>query len=205
MDAKTDTVKKRRKQIFVAAVKVIADKGFHNATIKEIAYEADLGKGTIYQYIKKKEDLVLLIAEEGVSLLSEKIEEVSASLDSPEQKLQRIIDIQLSLIQKHSMLAKTMAVEVEHIKTEDRARIEKIYVENFLKVIKDSIEDVLPGGCFAEEDAMILADILIAMCFLWSHSDFIQRHAGDIETYKRILSHLFLYGLTRKEKENGCG
>jgi AcrR family transcriptional regulator len=201
MDKKTDVVKKRRKQIFEAAVKVIADKGFHNATIKEIAHEAGLGKGTIYQYIRKKEDLILLIAEEGVSLLSEKIEDVSASLDSPEQKIQRIIDIKLNLIQENTTLAKAMVFEVESIKNEDFARIEEIYVENFLKVIKATIEDVLPGSCFVAEDAMILADILIAMCFLWAQSDMLKKHASNIETYKKVLSNLFLYGLTQKGKD----
>ncbi|HOX27865.1 MAG TPA: TetR/AcrR family transcriptional regulator [bacterium] len=204
MSTKNEITAKRRKQIFEAAVKVMADKGFHDSTIKEIAREAGLGKGTIYQYIRKKEDLVTLIAEEGVLLLSQKIEEVSASADFPEQKLQSIIDVMLRLIQEHALLAKTMAVEIERFKSEDIGRIKDLFSQNILNAFASRIEEVMPGGYFAEGDALVLSDILVAMCFLWAHSDYVKKHAGDIESYKNILSNLFLYGLTRK-KETGNG
>ncbi len=202
MVAKTDIISNRRKQIFKAAVRVIAEKGFHNATINEIAAEAGLGKGTIYQYIKKKEDLITLIAEQGILLMSEKIKEADLPSSTPKQKLQRIIDILLGLAQEHSMLAKTMAIEIERFRSEELLRIEEIFVENFLSAIKVDIENMLPDGGFSTEDTMILSNILLAMCFLWAHSELLRKQAGDISTYNRVLTDLFLFGLSRKNQES---
>ncbi len=51
----------RRQQILEAAIQVFAEKGFHRATIKEIARAADLADGTIYNYFENKTDLLLQI------------------------------------------------------------------------------------------------------------------------------------------------
>jgi len=47
----------KMEQILEAAIKVFACKGFHNAKIEEIAIEAGIGKGTVYEYFRSKQDL----------------------------------------------------------------------------------------------------------------------------------------------------
>lgn len=49
----------RRKQILDAATQVFADKGFHRATIKDIARVAGIADGTIYTYFASKTDVLL--------------------------------------------------------------------------------------------------------------------------------------------------
>jgi AcrR family transcriptional regulator len=53
----------RREQILEAAVRVFARRGFGNATVAEIAEEADVAAGTIYNYFENKEDLFMSIPE----------------------------------------------------------------------------------------------------------------------------------------------
>ncbi len=53
----------RRNQILDAAVTVFARKGFHPTTIKDIAREAGIADGTIYNYFKNKTALILGIFE----------------------------------------------------------------------------------------------------------------------------------------------
>ena len=48
---------RRRQQILVAARKVISHKGMGDATIEEIAEEAEMSSGTIYYYFRSKEEL----------------------------------------------------------------------------------------------------------------------------------------------------
>ncbi|WP_054033605.1 TetR/AcrR family transcriptional regulator [Desulfatitalea tepidiphila] len=52
----------RRNQIIVAARRVFHEKGFTNATIKNIANEAELGFGTLYLYFKNKEELFVALS-----------------------------------------------------------------------------------------------------------------------------------------------
>ena len=49
----------RRKQILDAATKVFAEKGFHRATIKDIARVAGIADGTIYTYFASKTEVLL--------------------------------------------------------------------------------------------------------------------------------------------------
>src|SRR6266567_4786272 len=49
----------RRKQILDAATQVFAEKGFHRATIKDIARVAGIADGTIYTYFASKTDVLL--------------------------------------------------------------------------------------------------------------------------------------------------
>ncbi|HEV8354532.1 MAG TPA: TetR/AcrR family transcriptional regulator [bacterium] len=51
----------RRTQILEAASKVFARRGFHRATIAEIAKTARLSEGSIYNYFRSKEDLLVNI------------------------------------------------------------------------------------------------------------------------------------------------
>ena len=51
----------RRNQILDAATTVFAEKGFHRATIKEIARQAGIADGTIYTYFASKTEVLLAI------------------------------------------------------------------------------------------------------------------------------------------------
>src|SRR5215471_6042730 len=53
----------RRNQILDAATKVFAKKGFHSTTIKDIAREAGIADGTIYNYFENKMALMLGILD----------------------------------------------------------------------------------------------------------------------------------------------
>ena len=54
----------RKEQILKAAEKVFAKKGFHEATISEVAREAGLSDATIYEYFSTKEELLFSIPRE---------------------------------------------------------------------------------------------------------------------------------------------
>ena len=61
-----------RQEIMDAAIKVFAEKGFHAATLEEIAQEAEFSKGALYLYFSNKEDLmysILYDAFKGLSVL----------------------------------------------------------------------------------------------------------------------------------------
>src|SRR3989337_4485702 len=51
----------RRTQILDAAVRVFARRGFDRATIKDIARSAGLSEGSIYNYFRSKEELLVHI------------------------------------------------------------------------------------------------------------------------------------------------
>lgn len=63
---------KTRLNVIKAAEKLIAEKGFENVTIDDIAKEAGVAKGTFYTYFKRKEDVVIEIAKTNYREIEEK-------------------------------------------------------------------------------------------------------------------------------------
>jgi TetR/AcrR family transcriptional regulator, fatty acid metabolism regulator protein len=53
----------RRTQILEAATRIFAKKGYHRATTKDIAREAEIAEGTIYLYFKNKSELLIGLME----------------------------------------------------------------------------------------------------------------------------------------------
>ncbi len=66
----------RKELIIDAAEEVIRRNGFENATMDEIAKEAEVGKGTLYLYFKNKASIYLAISERGSKLLNQKLGKV---------------------------------------------------------------------------------------------------------------------------------
>ena len=54
---------KRRDQIVEAAAQVFAQKGYSGAVVADIAIQANIGKGTVYEYFNSKEDLFFAVFE----------------------------------------------------------------------------------------------------------------------------------------------
>jgi AcrR family transcriptional regulator len=48
-----------RKRLLGTAIRLMTEKGFEALTVEEIATAADVGKGTIYNYFRTKEDIVV--------------------------------------------------------------------------------------------------------------------------------------------------
>ena len=59
----SELVEKRRRQIIDAAVGLFINKGFHQTTTREIARAAGFSIGTLYEYIKSKEDVLYLVCD----------------------------------------------------------------------------------------------------------------------------------------------
>ena len=57
----------REERILEAAAAVFARKGFHQATIREIAEHADVADGTIYNYYSDKQDLLVAITRQVIA------------------------------------------------------------------------------------------------------------------------------------------
>lgn len=87
----------RRKQLMQGAVKLFKEKGFHRTTTREIAKEAGFSIGTLYEYIRTKEDILYLICDsiyiEVHNRLAELISESSIEgLKSSIQQYYKLID-----------------------------------------------------------------------------------------------------------------
>jgi TetR/AcrR family fatty acid metabolism transcriptional regulator len=104
----------KRERILEAAVRVLARKGFHATRVSEVAKAAGVADGTIYLYFDSKDALL-------VSLFEDRVERLLAFLDAElpraaaaSDKLRRIIELQLGLLESERDLAEVLTVILRH-------------------------------------------------------------------------------------------
>lgn len=69
-------IEKRRDQMINGAVKLFIDKGFHRTTTREIARAAGFSIGTLYEYIRTKEDVLYLVCDRIYDQVKERLQQV---------------------------------------------------------------------------------------------------------------------------------
>ena len=67
-------VKKRRNQMIKGAVILFKEKGYHRTTTREIAKASGFSIGTLYEYIRTKEDVLYLVVDSIYDEVKEKLE-----------------------------------------------------------------------------------------------------------------------------------
>lgn len=92
---KNDTLNKYDR-ILLAAEQVMADEGFTKAKISTIARESAVSDGTVYEYFKSKEDLLLSIPAKRLRDHMERLSE-TFEMRTPLKRLQHLIRMHFSL------------------------------------------------------------------------------------------------------------
>lgn len=70
-------IEKRRLQMIRAGVTLFKQKGFHRTTTREIAKEAGFSIGTLYEYIRTKEDVLYLVCDSIYHEVHNKLSQIS--------------------------------------------------------------------------------------------------------------------------------
>jgi|SRR5216684_2258245 TetR/AcrR family fatty acid metabolism transcriptional regulator len=129
----------KRARIMDAAIKVFAERGFHTATVAEIARGAGVADGTIYLYFKSKDDLLLRLFDEKMTELLEAARLALADEKTAPARLRRFIQLHLSLVEKNPELASVLIVELrqsaQFLKAADRNKLAS-YVDLIAEVVR---------------------------------------------------------------------
>ena len=89
--AKPATTGDRRVEILKSAAAAFRRRGYHGASVDEIASALEMTKGNLYYYFKNKEDILFACHEYSLNLLLPLMAEVQADDASPAAKLRRLV------------------------------------------------------------------------------------------------------------------
>jgi TetR/AcrR family fatty acid metabolism transcriptional regulator len=108
--ARTARTGDKRERILDAAVRVFAKKGFHATRVSEVAKAAGVADGTIYLYFQSKDDLLVSLFEHRIERLLTYMDTELPRVASATYKLQRVIELQLGLLEGERDLAEVVTV-----------------------------------------------------------------------------------------------
>lgn len=105
----------RTSGILEAARKVFAEKGFHEATVDDIAEAAGVAKGTVYLYYESKRDVYFAALKFGIAeMYSSLLQEVQKT-STPEEKLRALIAAKLAYFDENRDFFKIYYSELGNI------------------------------------------------------------------------------------------
>lgn len=100
--------KDKEETILNAAFEVFRENGFSNASVKDIAVKAGLGKGTLYEYFQNKEDLFINVVQAKASSFFEEVNRRMTAKIELQDKLNEIIKITQETVKEIDFFFKFM-------------------------------------------------------------------------------------------------
>ena len=146
-------------RILDAAIDVIAENGFFNARISDIAQRAGVADGTVYLYFKNKDHILRAAIDSGFASFFESVHRITAGPASCRVKLESIARLHLEALSARRNLAILMQTEVRQ-----SARFVSEYSHQHIVRYLNLVRDIVREGQGTGEIAAALPDRLIAHC-----------------------------------------
>lgn len=165
----SSTAVDRRRQIFEGAGRVLTEKGYAGATIREIAAAAGMPVPTMYQYIERKEDILLFIYESFMADYTTELRHAVNAATTMDAKLDAAIHETLANFDRNNAYIKLMFQETRALKPDAR---EKVYAldARYISVWREILEGIVPpsgapGG--SGNQAELFANFIYFLCTVW--------------------------------------
>lgn len=155
----------KRIKIIEAAVRVFARMGFANTKMLNIAQAAGIGKGTIYEYFKSKDELFIAAFNAFVKEMDRLISRRVIRIEDPEQKMRAYFDGWTDLLETDFMEFAEICLDMwaEGMRKERAGTstlLNDMYREYRTLIIK-ILEDGIRQGRFKPINTTITASIII--------------------------------------------
>jgi AcrR family transcriptional regulator len=187
-------VELRREQIVRAATKLVTRQGFAKTVIREIAEEAGMSVGLVYEYVRKKEDILFLILEHGSTIWRMGLADAVGGEDKPVVRLQRGVQF---LVQAASQYPDEVLVWYRESGglSEDglsmAKKAESELVEMLEIVVREAIDD---GSLQADCDPPFIATMVVLSAHAWVLKGYLLHQHLSGEAYAARLTESFLGG-----------
>lgn len=154
----------RREEILKNARKVFAEKGYEKTNLADISKECGVGRTTLYQYFKNKEEIFYYTAIDAFEQIQAKVESI-------------VEDENIGFIEKLKKLVFELTTESEYnfifvllvevwviLKRENNERMEKInqYHNELINTINELISDGVKANEIKTVDSESMANILFS-------------------------------------------
>jgi AcrR family transcriptional regulator len=182
-----------RDEILVAAAQVFRQKGFHGASMADIAEAVNLQKASLYHHVASKQELLVELLDRALEMLSEGMNAVVAQNVPAAEKLRLAmrsylqvmtsnLDVTAVLLMEHRSL--TDELHARHIPTRDR----------FEEMWRDLVREGVASGVFACSDVPMTVRGLLGV-LNWTITWYRPNGSLSPEQIADQFSEMFLMGI----------
>jgi AcrR family transcriptional regulator len=182
-----------RLEILQAAAAIFQEKGYHAASMQDIAEAVDLQKGSLYHHVSGKQEILLALLDSALEMIIDRLTVVAESPAAPEEKFRAGVRTYLGFLTEYRALSSVLLLEHRSLDSKlqkkhipHRDQVEELW----LCILEEGIE----AGIFHPEETDLIVRALLGVLnwtITWYHPD------GRLssEEIADLFSDLFLAGL----------
>ena len=180
-----DLVERRRQELISAATKIFIEKGYHQTSIRDIAQATSFSMGTLYDYIRTKEDILYLVHQDMIHTIYGALFEIQGDEFEIRSRdlatiirtaLEKTFDFQeetILLYRESGSLSKEMLQSILELET------------RYITMFKKLLDEANKKGLTRIEDTYFFANLVVyLLSFLslrrWSLKDYPRKQAVDL-------------------------
>ena len=198
-----------RQSILDSATQVFAKTGFYRAKAIEIAHKANIAVGTIYNYFKNKDDILISIFDERIGELNRSLKKAIHEIENPDDALAVILDSTISILQNDRELAEVVTIELRQSSKFFSSTAIASVIE-YLDIITEVVRQGQQRGIYRDDmDARVIAMVMLGslenLIHVWVLSDRVPelkaKYNISLEQGRDAFKDLIRHGLRRDSGE----
>jgi AcrR family transcriptional regulator len=184
----------KEERILEVAMKVFRERGYHAASMQEIADAVGMQKGSLYYYISGKQELLFMILERAIDTITARIDSIYRSVLPPREKLWQAILSHVDVVsQRLDML--TILLRERHALTESQQAIIDEKSVNYERLFQKILGEGIRAGEFRSMDTKIVSFGILGMCN-WLYQWYSPEGRLSARKIGEIFADLLFHGLS---------
>lgn len=175
-------VEERRGQIVQAAVKLFSEEGYYTTTIQQIAKQARVSTGLIYQYFRDKDDILYLSLKQVLDTYEKEIPPQLEGIEHPVQRLCVAIWAYCNIVDGLRE-ATILAYRSTKSLRQDRRVLIKDAETRTNKLIEDCLHACVVDGHLRDVNEYLHSYQLVMFAHSWALKHWILSERYNLESY----------------------
>ncbi|HET9912964.1 MAG TPA: TetR/AcrR family transcriptional regulator [Anaerolineales bacterium] len=184
-----------REDILEAAAQVFRQKGFHGASMQDIAQAVSLQKASLYHHVSSKQEILLALLDRALELLLERISAISVQEIAADKKLRQMVQAYLQILTENTDLSAVLLFEHRSLERKQHAR----HVPNrdrFEALWRNVLEEGVAAKLFKCEDPALSTRAILGV-MNWTLTWYRPNGSLGIDEIADHYSNLLLNGLLK--------
>ena len=135
-----ELVRERRDRLINAAIGVFIEKGFHNATVRDIGRAAEMTQGTIYNYVSSKDDILYMVCDRIVAEYNGETRKALETSHDPVERVHSAVRAISAVMYRHRREIR-LIYQDSHLLDEKSRRVILARVEEFIGMFERILSD----------------------------------------------------------------
>lgn len=177
-------VEERRAQIVRAAIKLFSGQGYYTTTIQQIAREAGISTGLVYQYFRDKDDLLLLALMQVLERYEHEIPRSLKGIETPVERLCMALRTYCGVVDRMRDATVLTYRSSKSLRAERRALLMEGETRTN-RLLEGCIAACVESGQMKAVNAHLLAYSYVMFCHAWALKYWALREHYSLRRYVR--------------------